>query len=364
MPTEARMAVGGAVILPDVCAATSRQRLREILDARNWGNLMPEPVTPKEALRAAMVRSFPAPPAKCGIKHRCDPHKNGSAGYKIGAHRPADAIHVGDKYTTAIATGTLRMQREEPEEPEEGKKARKPKEVWTGEINLDPYDGDKEQEILAYMKHVMEYVPSGKLLKVIAAIVGKFGGRRLIVAKKVARKAHNGKVSQDDDRDDRDDDDQDGDDDDASDGSGTAKRRGGKSQPVWWITADKIDEFKQIAGQIESASAKTDSDGEPVPSNEIHVLSIVADKAMARAVIGMLVGVVDREIARVEDRLAQPAISADQRGNDIVRADAVYDELDGYVDLLDEPLTDLKAKAMKLKVSIANGVMDKALMAM
>ena len=193
MPTEARMAVGGAVILPDVCAATSRQRLREILDARNWGNLMPEPVTPKEALRAAMVRSFPAPPAKCGIKHRCDPHKNGSAGYKIGAHRPADAIHVGDKYTTAIATGTLRMQREEPEEPEEGKKARKPKEVWTGEINLDPYDGDKEQEILAYMKHVMEYVPSGKLLKVIAAIVGKFGGRRLIVAKKVARKAHNGR---------------------------------------------------------------------------------------------------------------------------------------------------------------------------
>ena len=317
MSDEIRLPPGNALVVVEPCSATNRQKLQDILDNFGMTEIMPEPTTPKAALRAAMVENFPAPPAKEGIKHRCDPHKNGSEGYKIGAHRPADALDVGDRYTTAEAIATLRMRYEEQEEPEDGKKPKKPKEVWTGGIHLEPYDSDKERAILSYMKHVIDYVPAGKLRETVTAIIEKCGGRRLI-----------------------------------------------EDQPMMWLTVDAVPYFKQIKTQIEAASAQTDHHGNEVPPTRIHVLTIMADEEMARAVIGMLMGVVEKETARVESRLAQPALSVDQACNDIQKAMAVKEELERYETLLRQPLTTLTDKAKKLVVQIAERTMDKAAMSL
>jgi len=294
------------------CPATSHPKLLEILTDFSMETLMPEPTTPKAALRAAMVENFPAPPAKEGIKHRCDTHKNGSDGYKIGAHRPAENVHVAEKYTTAVAIAALRMRKLDLEEGQT-----KCKTEWTGEIKLEPWDGDKERSILSYMHHVMKYVPAGKLRETVTAIVARLGGHRLV-----------------------------------------------EDQPIMWLPAEGIPLFKQIKARIEEASAKTDHHGVEVPPTQIHVLSIVADEEMARTVISMLVGVVDREVARVDARLAQPALSVEQASNDINKAMAVREELERYETLLERPLTALKEKTQGLVVSIANKTMEKCVLNM
>ena len=81
---------------------------------------------------------------------------------------------------------------------------------------------------------------------------------------------------------------------------------------------------------------------------------------MARAVIGMLMGVVERETERVNVRLAQPALTADQCGNDISKAQDVLKELKQYDTLFEVPLITLKDRTKKLIRSIADRIMNKA----
>jgi hypothetical protein len=288
------------------CSATHRQKLQTVLDAHGMGDLMPEPTTPMAALRAAMTENYPAPNTK--VRHGCFPHKNGSDGYKIGAHDPKANVRVAEQFCEAVAIGTLRT-RYLP--LKEGQK--KPETEWTGEIKLDPWDGDKERSILGYMRHLMEVVPAGKLRDTVTDLVERCGGRRLI-----------------------------------------------EDQPLLWITADAIPRFKRIKTEIEAASAETDHHGASIEPTRISVLSVLADEEMAREVISMLMGVVQKETVRVERRLAQESLTMEQAGNDIMKAMELYDELDRYAEMLNQPLTDIKVKARDLQTSIANKSLEKA----
>jgi hypothetical protein len=306
--SDVRLPIGGALVTVVPCHATNRRKLQTILEEYGLSDLMPEPTTPKAALRSAMVENFPSPNSK--VRHGCFPHRNGSEGYKIGSHAPTDNVQVAERFCEAVAIATLRMRYLEPKE---GKK--KIETEWTGEIKLDPWDGDKEAAILAHMKHVTDYVPSGKLRETVTAIIEHFGGRRLI-----------------------------------------------EDQPLLWLTADAIPQFRRIKTEIENASAEHDSLGLPVPPTRIGVFSVVADEEMAREVITMLMGMVDRETVRVEARLAQPSLSTEQATNDIFKALEVQEELVRYETLLEQPLTDLKQKTQHLLESIANRSMDRASM--
>jgi hypothetical protein len=305
---DVRLPLGGALVTVEACPATNRQRLQAILEHFSMSDLMPEPTTPLSALGPAMTENYPAPSGK--VRHTCFPYKNASLGKKIGRHDPGEHLSVDEKFCETVAIATLRM-RYLP--LKDGQK--KPDAEWTGDISLDPWDGDREAAILAHMTHVMEYVPSGKLRETVTAIIERCGGRRLI-----------------------------------------------EDQPLMWLTADAIPYFKQIKAQIEAASAQTDHHGKPVQPTRINVLSIVADEEMARAVIGMLMGVVDRETSRVESRLAQPALSVEQAGHDISKAITIKEELERYEELLKQPLDALKEKTDSLVISIANKTMEKAAM--
>jgi hypothetical protein len=306
MSKDPRLPIGGAVgaVLP--CPATHRDKLASVLENYGMPELLPEPTTPKASLRAAMVQLFPAPDNK--VRHGCFPHKNGSEGYRIGRHDPAEPAHVGDDMARVVAIGTL-MMRNLP--PKEGSK--KVEQQWTGDIKLEPYDAECEKAILAYMRHVQNIVPAGKLRECVTAVAAKMGGRRLI-----------------------------------------------KEQPFLWLPKNVIGLFKSIKTEIELCSARHDKDGNEVPPTRIDVLSVVADEEMARSVVGMLMDMVRDETERVEARLAQETLSDEQAANDITKALAVQAELERYEKLLETPLTELKQRTGDLVLSIASKALDKA----
>ncbi len=303
---DIRLRPGGSICTVVPCVATHAENLRNVLENYGMEKLMPEPTTPKAALRAAMVRAFPAPDNK--IKHACFPSKNGSDGYKIGSHAPAENVHISERFCEAVAIGKLEMRYLELEEGQ-----KKPKSEWTGGIKLEPYDYDKEREVLGYMRHVMQIVPAGKLRECVTAVIEHLGGRRLI-----------------------------------------------EEQPMLWVplTADPL--FRQIKSEIENASAEKDSEGVAVERTRITLFTVAADSEMAREVIAMLKTAVEREADRVQQRLAVEEMTDEQANNDIRKALAVQAELSRYEQLLEEPLTALKARTESLVLKIATRGMDLA----
>ena len=227
---EVRLPLSGAGIIIEPCSATRRDTIASIIDRFGLPDrLMPELTTPLAALGPAMIENYPAPTNK--VRHTLFPYENSTKGKKIGRHDPKEHLTPDERFCETVALATLRMR---AQELKEGQK--KPDMDWTGEIRLDPYDYDKEQAILAHMRHVMDYVPAGKLRTLVEGIVEHLGGNRPF-----------------------------------------------EGVPLLWITPDVIPLFKPIKTAIEAASAETDHHGRTISPTKIHVLSIVADEEATRA---------------------------------------------------------------------------------
>ena len=308
MSDVVRLPTTGAAIIIEPCPATQIGKIKSILDDNGMSELMPEPATALAALGPAMTENFPSPGGK--VRHQLFAYENSSKGKKVGRHDKTEHLDVEERFCETVAIATLRM-RNLP--PEEDSKSKKPRQEWTGDISLSPYDPDKERDILRHMKHIQDYIPAGKLRKLIEDIVERLGGTRPF-----------------------------------------------EGVPLLWLTPDVVPLFMPIKKAIEAASAENDHHGQPIEPTKIHVLSIVADEESARALISMLARQIDEEAQRAESRLAEYADSADKRGNDINRAMAVKDKLERMETLLDRPLTALKARARSLVVKIATGTMEKA----
>lgn len=80
---------------------------------------------------------------------------------------------------------------------------------------------------------------------------------------------------------------------------------------IYWLNADKLDLWSQIATVFEAASPKEDEETKSVP-NRIYALKVIADEQTVRAVVDMLADEVDRELQRMKEMVEEPDITPEK----------------------------------------------------
>ena len=153
----------------------------------------------------------------------------------------------------------------------------------SGLVELDPYDYRKLDDIREGMKGAAQWLTAASVAKSLVAINEALGGV-------------------------------------------TLRPAGG----IYWLNEDKLDRWAAVSDLFERASAHQDKDGEDVNPSKIHVLRVVADEQMVRAVGESLTNEITSAVETIEAELNSGELRSEACERRLTKAAKLLEKVKAY----------------------------------